>query len=158
MCILQQTSPYHYKICMLYSKSKKKGGIIVNPRKPEFVLTLIAGITGFIAGLTGMLGAGASKLIGTSSQTQQDLDLSSSDLQKIDSVGSTLIVLSIIALIVAVVLFVLSFQIKKNAKVYGIVILILSVIGFFLLKLLWIVPGVLGIIAGIMCLARKVSQ
>lgn len=30
----------------------------MNPRKSEFVLTLIAGITGIIAGITGIAGGG----------------------------------------------------------------------------------------------------
>lgn len=30
----------------------------MNPRKTEFVLTLIAGITGVIAGFTGIMGGG----------------------------------------------------------------------------------------------------
>lgn len=129
----------------------------MNPRKPEFILTLIGGITGIIAAITGMIGASASKMIGNSTDMQSNLEMSSSDIQQFDSIGSKLMILAVISLIVAIILFVLSFQIKKNAKMFGIIILILSVAGFFLLQFLWIVPGVLGIIAGILCLARKVT-
>lgn len=129
----------------------------MNPRKPEFILTLIGGITGIIAAITGMIGASASKMIGNSTDMQSSLEMSSSDIQQFDSIGSKLMILAVIALIVAIILFVLSFQIKKNAKMFGIIILILSVAGFFLLQFLWIVPGVLGIVAGILCLARKVT-
>lgn len=37
---------------------KREVYIIMNPRKSEFVLTLIAGITGIIAGITGIAGGG----------------------------------------------------------------------------------------------------
>ncbi|MBK4760011.1 hypothetical protein CU026_0605 [Enterococcus faecium] len=54
-------------------------------------------------------------------------------------------------------IFIIGFLVRKNQKtvVYGISLLILSIIPFFLLTLLWVIPGVLGIIAGLMLLIRK---
>ncbi len=47
------------------------------------------------------------------------------------------------------------FYTLQKTVVYGISLLILSIIPFFLLTLLWVIPGVLGIIAGLMLLIRK---
>ncbi|HFM6977191.1 TPA: hypothetical protein ACG9FG_003039, partial [Enterococcus faecium] len=62
-----------------------------------------------------------------------------------------------ITLVFSIMIFIIGFLVRKNQKtvVYGISLLILSIIPFFLLTLLWVIPGVLGIIAGLMLLIRK---
>lgn len=70
--------------------------------------------------------------------------------------GGLTVIFSIIALVLGIALIVFAVLIKRNAKVFGILTLVAGVVGFFLVGLLWIVPGVLAVIAGIMCLARKV--
>ncbi len=66
-------------------------------------------------------------------------------------------ILSIVTLVLGIALIVFAVLIKRNAKLFGILTLVAGAIGFFLVGLLWIVPGILAIIAGIMCLARKVE-
>ncbi|WP_239256620.1 DUF4064 domain-containing protein [Listeria ilorinensis] len=127
----------------------------MNPRKAEFILTLIAGITGAIAGLFGILG-GTMLAALSSPEISSGAGFTARDTEALAAAGSMTVVVAVLALIVGVVLFIFAFMIKKNTKVFGILILVLGAVGFFLLGLLWIVPGVLAIIAGIMCLARKV--
>ncbi|MBC1522338.1 DUF4064 domain-containing protein [Listeria aquatica] len=129
----------------------------MNPRKAEFVLTLIAGITGIIAGLFGILGGGLIGVISQSSEFTTNAAYDTSDMDILAATSGMVVILAILALIVGILLFIFSFFIKKNAKLWGILTLILGVIGFFLVGFLWVVPGVLAVIAGIMCLARKVS-
>ncbi|EUJ51656.1 hypothetical protein PROCOU_02249 [Listeria rocourtiae FSL F6-920] len=45
--------------------------------------------------------------------------------------------------------------IKANPKLWGIMLIIVGGVGFILIQLLWIVPGVLLLISGIMCVSRK---
>lgn len=130
----------------------------MNPRKTEFVLTLIAGITGVIAGFTGIMGGGLMTAALSSSELTSEAGIYGSDVDAIVSASGIMVVVASFALIIGVVLFIFAFLIKKNAKVFGILTLILGVVGFFLVGLLWIVPGILAIIAGIMCLARKVPD
>ncbi|WP_167629207.1 DUF4064 domain-containing protein [Listeria valentina] len=129
----------------------------MNPRKTEFVLTLIAGITGIIAGLFGILGGGLIGAVSQSSEIANNAAVDTSDMEILAATGSMVVVMALLALVVGILLLIFSFFIKKNAKLWGILTLILGVIGFFLIGFLWIVPGVLAVIAGIMCLARKVS-
>ncbi|MBC2262508.1 DUF4064 domain-containing protein [Listeria sp. FSL L7-0091] len=125
----------------------------MNPRKTEFILTLIAGITGIIAGFTAFLSAGFLTAISDNS----DAELNGLDTATLAATGSMVIVLAVITLIIAIALIVFAVFIKRNAKLFGILTLVAGAVGFFLVGLLWIVPGVLAIIAGIMCLARKVT-
>ncbi|WP_167630651.1 DUF4064 domain-containing protein [Listeria valentina] len=129
----------------------------MNPRKAEFVLTLIAGITGIIAGLFGILGGGILGAASQSSEFATSTAYNTSDMEILAATSGMVVILAIFALVAGILLLIFSFFIKKNAKLWGILTLILGVIGFFLVGFLWIVPGVLAVIAGIMCLARKVS-
>lgn len=134
---------------------KREVYIIMNPRKSEFVLTLIAGITGIIAGITGIAGGGLLAALSGSEELSNATAMTAADSEALAAGGLT-VIFSIIALVLGIALIVFAVLIKRNAKVFGILTLVAGVVGFFLVGLLWIVPGVLAVIAGIMCLARKV--
>ncbi|MBC2140580.1 DUF4064 domain-containing protein [Listeria innocua] len=129
----------------------------MNPRKTEFVLTLIAGITGIIAGITGIASGGILAAFSGSEELSNATSMTATDSEVLVAAGGFAIIFSIIALVLGIALLVFAVLIKRNAKVFGILTLVAGAVGFFLVGLLWIVPGVLAIIAGIMCLARKVE-
>ncbi|MBC1339361.1 DUF4064 domain-containing protein [Listeria innocua] len=129
----------------------------MNPRKTEFVLTLIAGITGIIAGITGIASGGILAAFSGSEELSNATSMTATDSEVLVAAGGFAIIFSIIALVLGIALLVFAVLIKRNAKVFGILTLVVGAVGFFLVGLLWIVPGVLAIIAGIMCLARKVE-
>ncbi|EJG4805292.1 DUF4064 domain-containing protein [Listeria innocua] len=129
----------------------------MNPRKPEFILTLIAGITGIIAGITGIAGGGLLAALSGSEELSGTATMSTTDTEALAAAGGFAVILSAIALVIGIALIVFAVLIKRNAKIFGILTLVAGVGGFFLVSLLWIVPGVLAVIAGIMCLARKVQ-
>ncbi|MBC1762652.1 DUF4064 domain-containing protein [Listeria welshimeri] len=128
----------------------------MNPRKSEFVLTLIAGITGIIAGITGIAGGGLLAAFSGSEELSNAASLTTADSEALAAAGGLTVVFSVIALVVGIALIIFAVLIKRNAKLFGILSLVAGVGGFLLVGLLWIVPGILAIIAGIMCLARKV--
>lgn len=128
----------------------------MNPRKSEFVLSLIAGITGIIAGITGIAGGGLLAALSGNEELSNAASMTTADSETLAAVGGLTVFFSVIALVIGIALIVFAVLIKRNAKVFGILTLIAGVGGFFLVGLLWIVPGILAIIAGIMCLARKV--
>ncbi|MBC1494495.1 DUF4064 domain-containing protein [Listeria welshimeri] len=128
----------------------------MNPRKSEFVLTLIAGITGIIAGITGIAGGGLLAAFSGSEELSNAASLTTADSEALAAAGGLTVVFSVIALVVSIALIIFAVLIKRNAKLFGILTLVAGVGGFLLVGLLWIVPGILAIIAGIMCLARKV--
>ncbi|PZG46357.1 hypothetical protein C2D66_10560 [Listeria ivanovii] len=128
----------------------------MNPRKTEFVLTLIAGITGVIAGITGIIGGGIMSAVFSSPELTSEAGLYDTDVDALASAGGLVVIFAVLALVIGIALFIFAFLIKKNAKVFGILTLIFGVVGFFLIGFLWVVSGILAIIAGIMCLARKV--
>ncbi|AHI55251.1 DUF4064 domain-containing protein [Listeria ivanovii] len=127
----------------------------MNFRKPEFILTLIAGITGVIAGITGIIGGGIMSALLDSPEVVSEAGIYGSEAEKLANASGMVVVLAVFALVIGIALFVFAFLIKKNVKVFGILTLVLGVAGFFLIQFLWVVPGILAIIAGIMCLARK---
>ncbi|ARM72386.1 hypothetical protein LMxysn_0751 [Listeria monocytogenes] len=129
----------------------------MNPRKPEFVLTLIAGITGIIAGLTGVLSGGFLAALSGDEEFSSAVSISTTDADALATTGGLVVILAGLALVIGIALIVFAVLIKRNAKLFGILTLVAGVAGFFLVSLLWIVPGVLAVIAGIMCLARKVQ-
>ncbi|MBC2137577.1 DUF4064 domain-containing protein [Listeria innocua] len=129
----------------------------MNLRKTEFVLTLIAGITGIIAGITGIASGGILAAFSGSEELSNATSMTATDSEVLVAAGGFAIIFSIIALVLGIALIVFAVLIKRNAKVFGILTLVAGAVGFFLVGLLWIVPGVLAIIAGIMCLARKVE-
>ncbi|MBF2340793.1 DUF4064 domain-containing protein [Listeria welshimeri] len=128
----------------------------MNPRKSEFVLTLIAGITGIIAGITGIAGGGLLAAFSGSEELSNAASLTTADSEALAAAGGLTVVFSVIALVVGIALIIFAVLIKRNAKLFGILTLVAGIGGFLLVGLLWIVPGILAIIAGIMCLARKV--
>ncbi|MBC6298253.1 DUF4064 domain-containing protein [Listeria sp. FSL L7-1517] len=127
----------------------------MNFRKPEFILTLIAGITGVIAGVTGIVGGGIMSALLESPEVVSEAGLYGSEAEQLAGTSGLVVILAGVALIIGIALFIFAFFIKKNALVFGILTLALGIIGFFLLNFLWVVPGILAVIAGIMCLARK---
>ncbi|MBC2140567.1 DUF4064 domain-containing protein [Listeria innocua] len=129
----------------------------MNPRKTEFVLTLIAGITGIIAGITGIASGVIVAASSESGELANAASLINTDSEALAAAGGLTVIFSIIALVLGIALLVFAVLIKRNAKLFGILTLVVGAVGFFLVGLLWIVPGVLAIIAGIMCLARKVE-
>ncbi|MBC2137634.1 DUF4064 domain-containing protein [Listeria innocua] len=129
----------------------------MNPRKTEFVLTLIAGITGVIAGITGIASGVIVAASSESGELANAASLINTDSEALAAAGGLTVIFSIIALVLGIALLVFAVLIKRNAKLFGILTLVAGAVGFFLVGLLWIVPGVLAIIAGIMCLARKVE-
>ncbi|EBF5204907.1 DUF4064 domain-containing protein [Listeria monocytogenes] len=129
----------------------------MNPRKTEFILALIAGITGVIAGITGIASGGILAAFSGSEELSNATSMTATDSEVLVAAGGFAIIFSIIALVLGIALLVFAVLIKRNAKVFGILTLVAGAVGFFLVGLLWIVPGVLAIIAGIMCLARKVE-
>ncbi|EAC5533749.1 DUF4064 domain-containing protein [Listeria monocytogenes] len=129
----------------------------MNPRKPEFVLTLIAGITGIIAGLTGVVSGGLLAALSGSEEITESVAMTTADSEALAAMGGLTVILSGLALVIGIALIIFAVLIKRNAKVFGILTLVAGVGGFFLVHLIWIVPGVLAVIAGIMCLARKVQ-
>ncbi|MBC1904752.1 DUF4064 domain-containing protein [Listeria innocua] len=129
----------------------------MNPRKIEFILALIAGITGVIAGITGIASGGILAAFSGSEELSNATSMTATDSEVLVAAGGFAIIFSIIALVLGIALLVFAVLIKRNVKVFGILTLVAGAVGFFLVGLLWIVPGVLAIIAGIMCLVRKVE-
>ncbi|MCD2224083.1 DUF4064 domain-containing protein [Listeria cossartiae] len=127
----------------------------MNPRKPEFILTLIAGITGTIAGITAILGASFLTSIMGSEEISYAAYASGTE-DAMFATSGLFIAIAVITLIIGIALIVFAVFIKRNALVFGILTIIAGVVGFFFANFLWVVPGILAIIAGIMCLARKV--
>ncbi|ECB9834733.1 DUF4064 domain-containing protein [Listeria monocytogenes] len=130
----------------------------MNQRKTEFILTLIAGITGVIAGITGIASGGILAAFSGSEELSNTTSMTTADSEALVFAGGFILILSIVTLVLGIALIVFAVLIKRNAKLFGILTLVAGAVGFFLVGLLlWIVPGVLAIIAGIMCLARKVE-
>ncbi|EBF5117111.1 DUF4064 domain-containing protein [Listeria monocytogenes] len=129
----------------------------MNPRKTEFILALIAGITGVIAGITGIASGAIVAASSESGELANAASLINTDSEALAAAGGLTVIFSIIALVLGIALLVFAVLIKRNAKLFGILTLVAGAVGFFLVGLLWIVPGVLAIIAGVMCLARKVE-
>ncbi|EBF5117061.1 MULTISPECIES: DUF4064 domain-containing protein [Listeria] len=114
----------------------------MNPRKIEFILTLIAGIMVIIDALKALLNAEA---------ISDNVDTKLNGLGT--ATGGMIVILAVITLVIGIALIVFAVLMKRNAKLFGTLTLVAGAVGFFLAG----VPGVLAIIAGIMCLARKVE-
>ncbi|AQY51264.1 hypothetical protein PWEIH_11590 [Listeria weihenstephanensis FSL R9-0317] len=113
-------------------------------RTAEFVLGLIGGITGIIA-------AGTTMLAG--------LFMTAASVATMEDFGSLFgfgaIAFGVLIFLMSGFAIVASCLIKANAKLWGIILIIIGGVGFVLIQLLWIVPGVLLLISGIMCVSRK---
>lgn len=127
----------------------------MNKRKTEFILILISGITGILCSLLALMGG--MFLSSIDSTTLNTTELTSKDIDMLVNLSGNVVLFRGIALVFSIMIFIIGFLVRKNQKivVYGISLLILSIIPFFLLTLLWVIPGVLGIIAGLMLLIRK---
>ncbi|HCM89091.1 MAG TPA: DUF4064 domain-containing protein [Vagococcus sp.] len=130
----------------------------MNVRKTESVLTLISGIVGVIvSGFTLLIGV---LFTAVDFSTLPELEATTDELEILGIMGGGIAVIAAIALIISIALIIISTQLKKNKNtvVYGVIILILAIIPFFLLTFLWTISGILGVIAGIMMLSRKVEM
>lgn len=130
----------------------------MNVRKTESVLTLISGIVGVIvSGFTLLIGV---LFTAVDFSTLPELEATTDELEILGIMGGGIAVIAAIALIISIALIIISTQLKKNKNtvVYGVIILILAIIPFFLLTFLWAISGILGVIAGIMMLSRKVEM
>ncbi|EOY5022491.1 DUF4064 domain-containing protein [Enterococcus faecium] len=127
----------------------------MNKRKAEFILILISGITGILCSLLALMGG--MFLSSIDSTTLNTTELTSKDIDMLVNLSGNVVLFGGITLVFSIMIFIIGFLVRKNQKtvVYGISLLILSIIPFFLLTLLWVIPGVLGIIAGLMLLIRK---
>ena len=105
-------------------------------RTAEFVLGLIGGIFGIIGAIMGILMGGAMSALGADS-------------------GSSISSSAIIALLVAILGIVGAILAKNKTKLAGIFMVVSAVVGFICIFVFYILPGILLIIAGIMCLVRK---
>lgn len=129
----------------------------VNVRKTEGILTLISGILGVIVSgfvlLVGVL------FTAVDFSTIPEVEATTEELEILGIMGGSIAAIAAIALIISIALIIISTQLKKNKNtvVYGVVILILSIVPFFLLAFLWTISAILGLIAGIMLLSRKVE-
>lgn len=109
-------------------------------RTAEFVLGLIGGIFGIITTLISFVGAGFVPL--ASKNVEKTVTL----VMATNFIG---IALSITGLVFAC-------RVNKNSNVSGIMMIIAGV-GVFLCNFFNVIPLILFLIAGIMCLARKVE-
>lgn len=127
----------------------------MNKRKTEFILILISGITGILCSLLALMGG--MFLSSIDSTTLNTTELTSKDIDMLVNLSGNVVLFGGITLVFSIMIFIIGFLVRKNQKTvdYGISLLILSIIPFFLLTLLWVIPGVLGIIAGLMLLIRK---
>ncbi|XIQ29745.1 DUF4064 domain-containing protein [Enterococcus faecium] len=127
----------------------------MNKRKTEFILILISGITGILCSLLALMGG--MFLSSIDSTTLNTTELTSKDIDMLVNLSGNVVLFGGITLVFSIMIFIIGFLVRKNQKtvVYGISLLILSIIPFFFLTLLWVIPGVLGIIAGLMLLIRK---
>ncbi|PEH49223.1 DUF4064 domain-containing protein [Enterococcus faecium] len=127
----------------------------MNKRKTEFILILISGITGILCSLLALMGGMFLSSIDLT--TLNTTELTSKDIDMLVNLSGNVVLFGGITLVFSIMIFIIGFLVRKNQKtvVYGISLLILSIIPFFLLTLLWVIPGVLGIIAGLMLLIRK---
>ncbi|EOH55036.1 hypothetical protein UA3_02018 [Enterococcus faecium EnGen0263] len=127
----------------------------MNKRKTEFILILISGITGILCSLLALMGG--MFLSSIDSTTLNTTELTSKDIDMLVNLSGNVVLFGGITLVFSIMIFIIGFLVRKNQKtvVYDISLLILSIIPFFLLTLLWVIPGVLGIIAGLMLLIRK---
>ncbi|KGL38525.1 hypothetical protein BMT55_11915 [Listeria newyorkensis] len=116
-------------------------------RTAEFVLGLIGGITGVIASIVTIVFGFF--MVGIAAIMPEDVW---SGLFSFGMMGMGVLVffMSGFAIVAAC-------MIKSNPKAWGIGLIIVGGAGFILIQLLWIVPGALLLISGIMCVSRKPS-
>lgn len=116
-------------------------------RTTEFVLGLIGGIFGAGAGL--LLVAG-----GIFGQAYMDMMDEAESVAMVDSTWITISGGLLLLLSIAAIIFAVPSLIRKNHVLSGIIQLIAGVGGFFLASLLWLVPGILMIVSGVLCFRK----
>ncbi|TYV30617.1 DUF4064 domain-containing protein, partial [Listeria monocytogenes] len=104
----------------------------MNPRKTEFILALIAGITGVIAGITGIASGGILAAFSGSEELSNAASMTAADSEALVAAGGFAIIFSIIVLVLGIALIVFAVLIKRNAKLFGILTLVAGAVGFFL--------------------------
>ena len=105
-------------------------------RTKEFVLGLIGGIFGIIGSLMAMFIGGAATAFGSSH-------------------GSTITGSAIIALILSILGIIGSVIATNKTTLAGIFLIAAAIIGFICIFMFYILPGILLLIAGLMCFLRK---
>lgn len=110
-------------------------------RTAEFVLGLIGGILGIIIAFITLVGA-ISLLLGN---------------EPVEGIEIAFTVIYTIGLILSIVGLVFACRVNKNSKVSGIMMIIAGV-GVFLCNVLNVASLILFLIAGIMCLTRKMES
>ncbi|WP_317984177.1 DUF4064 domain-containing protein [Enterococcus faecium] len=112
----------------------------MNKRKTEFILILISGITGILCSLLALMGG--MFLSSIDSTTLNTTELTSKDIDMLVNLSGNVVLFGGITLVFSIMIFIIGFLVRKNQKtvVYGISLLILSIIPFFLLTLLWVIP------------------
>ena len=109
----------------------------MNKRKTEFILILISGITGILCSLLALMGG--MFLSSIDSTTLNTTELTSKDIDMLVNLSGNVVLFGGITLVFSIMIFIIGFLVRKNQKtvVYGISLLILSIIPFFLLTLLY---------------------
>jgi Na+/H+ antiporter NhaB len=116
-------------------------------RTSEFVLGLIGGIFG--AGLALLTIAG-----GVFGQELVEMAGEAEALEGVDTSMLTALGVLLLLLSVAAIVFSIPAVIRKNHILSGIIQLIAAVGGFLIVTFLWVVPGLLMIISGILCFRK----
>lgn len=106
-------------------------------RTVEFILGLIGGISGIICAFIAMIIGGTTAAFGST------------------STGNSIITCSIIALLLSVLAIVGSVIISSKTRLAGIFLIIAAIGGFICIFMFYVLPGVLLIISGLMCLIKK---
>ncbi|MGL5648104.1 MAG: DUF4064 domain-containing protein [Clostridium sp.] len=110
-------------------------------RTTEFVLALLGGIFG-------IFGAFGALMIGGIGQAFQ-----ASGSESVTVTGWIALIVSIVAIVFSVIL-----KTPSKTKLSGIILIICAVVGFICIFMFYILPAVLILIAGIMCLIKKNSN
>lgn len=105
-------------------------------RTAEFVLGLIGGICGIIAGIVAIAIGGVGSAVGAS------------QAGSVTSLGIFAILFSILGIVGAAI-------VNSKTKVSGILMVIACVGGFVCISMVYIFPGIMFAIAGVMALVRK---
>lgn len=109
-------------------------------RRAEFVLGIIAGIIGILSGIfEGLIGG----MLGVMSVTPM-MGIANYFLEKS---GTILVILSVLGIVGAILA-------NSNNVLAGIFMLIAAVGGFLIAMFVYMLPAVLFVIAGLMCLLR----
>lgn len=113
-------------------------------RTSEFVLGLIGGILGACLAILMIFGAYISSTL--------------VDFEQFSAINSNIILIEGILLLLlsgASILYSMPSRIQKNHVLSGVIHLITGILGFCLTFILWLLPGILLIISGALCLRKS---